>query len=89
MSTGLPFEPDTTWYTLLDPINVAVVSLFTFVVKSTLPPDPDNFKLNVFGNNFSLYLALSIDIAQKSSGESVFVPSPKVKLVLVSYKKII
>ena len=36
------------------------------------------------GNNFSLYLALSIDIAQKSSGDKVFEPIPYVKFVFSS-----
>ena len=80
----LPFEPDTTWYTLFDPKNVAVVSLLTSVVKCTVVVVPVNFKLNVLGNNCSLYLALSTDIAQKSSGDKVFAPIPYVKFVFSS-----
>ena len=48
------------------------------------PVELDKDRLNVPGNNDSLYLALSTDITQKSSDTSVLVPSPKVKVAFSS-----
>ena len=64
--TELPFEPEIIWNTLLDPKKVATDCTPELSVKVTFPPDPEILKLKVPGNNFSLYLALSTEIIQKS-----------------------
>ena len=45
---------------------------FELSVSCNNPPDPDRAKLNDPWNILSLYLALSTDITQKSSGVKIF-----------------
>ena len=55
-------------------------------VSLIIPFDPERCKLNVPGNNFSLYLALSTDIAQKLLADKVLSPLPKINPAVSSSK---
>ena len=83
---ALPSEPDTIWNTLFEPIKVWTLTSFELSVNSNKPPEPDNFILKVPGNNFSLYLALSTDNAQKSFGVNILLSVPYEKFVFSSSK---
>ena len=62
VDTALPLVPLTISNTLPASVNVKVVTSLELSVNCNLatsvPSEPDNTKLNVPGNNFSLYLAL-------------------------------
>ena len=82
----MPFEPDITCKTLFEPKKVWILVSLELSVNLIIPFDPERCKLKVPGNYFSLYLALSIDIAQKLLTDNVLVPLPKINPAVSSSK---